>query len=212
MRPLTAIERDALGEVCNIGVSQAAKQLSLLLNDEVVITVPEVKLADANKLPEVLSLQSTDKVSCVKQGLSGELAGSAVLMFHDDESKALLSSLIGNIQVLAGVDTREFEYEAVMEIGNIIISACLSAISNFLHQDISFTVPTFFESEASGLYAGISSDNREKSQTVVVINTNMKAYKRDVSGTLLITFTVPSIEYLTNKLAELVGGVGLEDV
>ncbi|MDF1654275.1 MAG: chemotaxis protein CheC [Coxiellaceae bacterium] len=207
MRPLTAMERDALSEVCNIGVSQAAKQLSLLLNDEVVITVPEVQLADINKLPEVLGLENDEKISCVRQMLSGELSGSALLLFHNDESRALVASLVGSIQTLAGVDTSKFEYEAVTEIGNIIISACLCAMSNFLNQDISFTVPTFFESDAGRLCSGISNTNGKEYKTIIVINTEMRAYKRDVGGTLLITFTVPSMDYVTDKLAQLLGGV-----
>ncbi|MDF1761529.1 MAG: chemotaxis protein CheC [Coxiellaceae bacterium] len=206
MRPLTAMERDALSEVCNIGVSQAAKQLSILLNDEVVITIPKVELADVEKLPELLKIQPDETVSCVKQMLQGDLSGSALLMFHSEESKALVSSLVGSIRTLSGVEAHNFEQEAVTEVGNIIISACLCAISNFLNQDIGFTVPTFFESDARGLAHGVSSDNGQTYNTVIVMNTEMKAYKRDVAGTLLISFTVPSMEYMTDKLAQLLSG------
>lgn len=208
MRALTAMERDALIEVCNIGVSQAAKQLSILLNDEVVINVPDVIVVDLVKLPDVLGLESEEIVTCVKQRLSGELSGSASLLFHNKESRALVSSLIGSVNLLSGIDVREFEHEAVMEIGNIIMSACLSAIGNFLGQDISFNVPTFYEARTVDLCQGLSADAANNSETVIVINTDMRAIKRDVSGLLLITFTVPSLEFVTRKLAELVGGIG----
>ncbi len=207
MRPLTAMERDALGEVCNIGVSQAAKQLSLLLNDEVVITVPEVQMADVRNLHEVLCVDKDEKISCVKQMLAGDLSGSALLMFHNEESKALVSSLVESVKSLSGVEAQEFETEAVTEIGNIIISSCLCAMSNFLKQDMGFTAPTFFESDAEDLSNGIALNNGREYEVVIVINTEMKAYKRDVAGTLLITFTVPSMEYMTDKLAQLLGGI-----
>ncbi|MDF1795066.1 MAG: chemotaxis protein CheC [Coxiellaceae bacterium] len=209
MRPLTAMERDALIEVCNIGVSQAAKQLSILLNDEVVITVPEVQLSDVDGLAKALNVEKDEKVSCVKQQLKGDLAGSALLMFHNDESKALVSSLVGSTQMLGDLSSREFEHEAVMEIGNIIISACFSAIGNFLHQDISFTVPTYFEADAEGLSKGVDVEGDTEYKAVIVIDTTLNAYRREVSGALLISFTVPSMEHVTNKLAELVGGIGL---
>lgn len=211
MRTLTLMERDALIEVCNVGVSQAAKQLSILLNDEVEISVPSVKVVDLPKLPEALSLTNDEIVSCVRQGLSGDMTGSASLLFHNEESRALVASLVGNVKSVSGIDLSEFEHEAVMEIGNIIMSSCLSAIGNFLGNEVGVNIPTFFQARVIDLCNGIGSEIDVENNTVIVITTKMKATKRNVAGLLLITFTVPSLDFITTKLAQLVGGLEAND-
>ncbi|PHQ79043.1 MAG: hypothetical protein COB66_07680 [Coxiella sp. (in: Bacteria)] len=206
MNNLTAAEEDALREICNIGVSQGARQLSILLGDEVIITVPSVDIIDVKNVNEDLGINEHTKVVAVSQHLHGSFDGTVSLMFHTQEGKSLVKNLIGNVHVISGVDIRDLEHEALVEIGNIIISSCMSAIANFLGEEISFGVPFFRETSLHQLLTATENDELTNKQlgSALIIKTTLQASKSDVSGALVMAFTMASADHLIVKVDDLV--------
>ena len=68
MQLMTPAQHDALSEIANIGASRSAKQLSLLLDDEIYLSVPEVAIVSVAELPGAIGVAVTDDVACVYQG------------------------------------------------------------------------------------------------------------------------------------------------
>lgn len=208
---LTPEQQDALLEICNIGSSQAAKQLSVLLSDEVEISIPKVEVIPLEGLAEKMQIAETDPISCVYQNVSGGVDGRAIMLFHNEASRLLVNALIGCIKPVGNIDMRDYEHEAMVEIGNIIISACLSSIADVLSNKLSFNVPNFVESTYKQLMEdtyGKHMDSGEKHFTLLM-NTKMHAVERDVDGTLLIMFTLASFEMLLKEVDKLISNLGV---
>ncbi len=209
MTALTEAQADALLEVCNIGVSQAARQLSSLLNEEVIITVPEVSIISTESIYKKIGLSGNDDIPCISQNLYGDFEGTANLIFHTNEGKSLVNSLIGSLNVISGIDMRDLEHEALVEIGNIIISSCMSAIANFLNEEISFTIPYFREANKKKIINShystqLNDEDSDYNESALVIATTLKTAKSEVSGSIIITLSVKSATLLVDKVNNIV--------
>jgi len=204
---LTSIEQDALIEICNIGVSQAARQLSSILQDEIQISVPEVSVVDYHSLADTLNLEADSKVSCVTQQLTGSLRGQATLLFHNTESHYLINALLGHVSQVSSIKPNDFDHEAVSEVGNIIISACISAISNLLSEKVGFSMPSYQEGEAMAVFQQACQQEGDDVMVTIVVSTLLKAAKRDVNGMLILAFTLPSVDVLVEGIQNMLRGV-----
>lgn len=192
---LTDAQSDALIEIANIGVSKAATQLSSLLNDAIELNVPEIELIDISKLPEKL-VDAVGHMVVVHQGLGGFMVGKAYLVFHTEESEAIVKVLLGSLQSTKDMDLRVYEYEAMMEIGNIIISTCISTLANMLDEDISLSVPGYTEKNKMDFVE----EEGGKDCQVMIMKTVLNASRRSITGTLVIILTMLSAETLIKSV------------
>ena len=103
---LTDQQSDALIEIANIGMSQAAKRLSNVLNDEVELSIPKVIIVNNEDFCRRFDVKNNEKVLNVYQSMTGNIHGKVHLIFHNDESKALAVVLVGTIDDISGVDLR----------------------------------------------------------------------------------------------------------
>ncbi|MBM4055702.1 MAG: hypothetical protein FJ264_13780 [Planctomycetes bacterium] len=193
---LTESQLDTLKEISNIGVSRAATQLSTLLNDEIVMRVPEIYFLPVDEA--VRLMPEYENVSVVYQDLKGDFSGRAHLVFHNDESRLLVHALIGTAFTQGSEDMRRlYETETMMEIGNIVISTCISTFANLLKNEIVLTTPTYTELHVSKLF-----DRWPEDTVSMIIETTLCASKRDVTGTLLIMLTIGSAKNLLIRIAD----------
>ena len=207
MITLTESQNDALTEVCNIGMSKAAKQLSILLKDEIDMHVPHVEIIPAELAADQLGIKKDQRVICVQQSIDGALGGEALLFFHDEDSASLINSLLGDLANYAPItEKREFEHEAMMEIGNIIISACLGTLANFLKEEIILSVPRYSENTAESIISiNIAElESPDKKTALMAITTILEASNRDVTGTLIIMYTLKSIQHLIALIDDMI--------
>ena len=83
----STLELDALNEMANVGMCRAATQLSALLDDVIDVSVPEVKIAPISEFMQASGADEKDRAAIVTQSVSGYIDGSALLMFHDEDSR-----------------------------------------------------------------------------------------------------------------------------
>ncbi|MDP2809066.1 MAG: chemotaxis protein CheC [Rhodocyclaceae bacterium] len=184
---LTPAECDATVELANIGISRAARQLSVLLDDEIRIQVPGAALFynPADAIAE-LSQGAGGDIACVYQRLSGDLTGRVALLLPSRDGQALFHSLIGQGGApLQGVDLRALEHEAMTEIGNIIISSCISAMADMLRSRITISVPRYAEASIEALIE----DEAGEGRAALVLHARLKAVRRDVEGVIVLMFS-----------------------
>lgn len=201
------LERDALRELVNVGLSRAAAQLSMLLNDQIHITVPEVQVVEPEQVAQVLKLDEEISVAAVWQKLTGYMEGTAMLMFPSEDSRVLVHSLVGQAMEGSGeVDLRAIEYEAMMEIGNIIITSGMVAIADMLGQEITMSLPDYMEAKLSEVMAQRSKANAGQQMQVIIIFTQLYAERRKIEGRMVLMMTVPSAKDLFARLDEMLDG------
>lgn len=201
MQLMTPAQHDALSEIANIGASRAAKQLSLLLDDEIHLSVPEVVIVSVAELPGAIGVAVTDDVACVYQDMSGCLTGKARLIFHTHESRVLVQMLVGSVPVLSGISMQIYEHEAMKELGNIIISVCISTMTDMLGKETRLAIPMYCE----GVFEEIIEEDSSNAG-VLVMKTVLTAGRRGISGALIVTLSLPDIIDLLKSLDNFLAG------
>lgn len=201
MQLMTPAQHDALSEIANIGASRSAKQLSMLLDDEIYLSVPEVAIVSVSELPGAIGVAVTDDVACVYQDMSGCLTGKARLIFHTHESRMLVQMLVGSVPVLSGISMQIYEHEAMKELGNIIISVCISTMTDMLGKETRLAIPIYCE----GVFEEIIEEDSSNAG-VLVMKTVLTAGRRGISGALIVTLSLPDIIDLLKSLDNFLAG------
>ncbi len=198
---LSEMQIDALKEIMNIGVSKSATQLSALLNDEIRMEVPDVNILTPAEVNSALfmnnALSANGDESIVYQELTGMLEGRAYLLFRGEDSKFLSQAVLGNAFANSGEKLQFYEQEAVMEIGNIIISSCIASIANILKDKITLSTPFYTEDSLPQILSKMAHND----MTVLVVRTALCASKRDIAGTLVIVITSDMVSSVISKLS-----------
>jgi chemotaxis protein CheC len=78
---LNALELDALTEIFNHGVGQAAHALSELAGEEVQLSVPHVQEVAKRVITDRMTAQGGNRICAVRQGFTGLINTEALLMF-----------------------------------------------------------------------------------------------------------------------------------
>ena len=200
MITLTEAQQDALIEICNVGMTKSAKQLSVLLNSHIVITIPEINMFDAKTVYQNNLFPVNNILSYVYQEMSADMLGRAVLVFQRSHATLLTRSLIFNAPQLSEQEIRACEQEAMLEIGNIIISSCMCAIVNMLSCKITLGFPKYGEDNIGRLIKMQLNDVNSLSSEIILIETKLETFGQDISGKLLLILTLNSTLHLFEKL------------
>lgn len=210
MITLSDDQQDALIEICNIGMSKAAKQLSTLLGSSIDISIPKVVLSTIDSISEGVQFEPGRELAYVYQDLSDTVDGRALLIFRRDQTKMLTQSIIGNVPNLSEEEIRACEHEAMIEIGNIIVSACISAISNMLSTPIRLNVPDYKEDSIEKLiaeHASAVNNHSSNKSGAIVIATHLETKNEHISASLVFILTEESILKVIELLQAMIGDI-----
>jgi chemotaxis protein CheC len=140
VRDLKALQLDALREVANIGAGHAATALSQMTNRTIMISVPEVNVRPLEDVAELFG--SADAViAAVLMHMMGDLTGRTLLMFPEPSARTLSDILFRR----APGTTEGFgpmEQSGLKEVGNILVSAYMTALSDFMGMMLVPSVPS----------------------------------------------------------------------
>ena len=199
------LEEDVLLEVCNIGMSKAAKQLSVLLNGPVLLENPSIELLPLTDIKTYSFSHSADVMSMVHQRLENDLDGHALLVFKREHTQLLLEQVMGEVPNLSEVEMRTCEQEAMLEIGNIVISSCITAMVDMLTQKVGLSVPHYYEGTFKTLLVNQKPFLDKQSSVVMVLSTTMSTKLGTFSGRLMLFVSSSSIEAILKSIDEKMG-------
>lgn len=129
--------KSALLETFNIGASRAADALSEMLGHPVTIEVPQLEITSLKNLPEKVG---EDIKVAVYVGLGNEFSGHAFFIMDFDDATRLFDLMMMQ-EPGTTTEIDEMVQSAIMEMGNILISAYANALSEFLGLTIEQTPP-----------------------------------------------------------------------
>ena len=196
MIALSDLQLDALTEVFNVGAGQAAASLSEIVGDEVLLSVPRIQFFDRTDVnAEMLSLQG-GRLGAVRQKFGGPFSLDATLLFREEKALEIVQEMLGS-QVNVE-DLVDFEHEAMCELGNVILNACLSAIADMLGVGLSSTLPEYSVDGADTVIGKLMSD--ESQPMVLVLHIDLTIEKRDTQGYLVFLLSSSSLEGLIAAL------------
>jgi chemotaxis protein CheC len=205
MRPdatdLTEIEQDALAEIANLGVSRAANSLRQMVGEEVLLSVPAVKIVKRQAASKLVERDNTKRLVAVQQSFEGPFAGRALLIFPESQSLELVRSIVGD--ELSLEDVIDLEQEALAETGNIILNGCLATIANMLHRTMRMSLPSVVRGDGAALFgSGVSGE-----QFVLFLYIDFNIKKRNVRGFIALIMDLPSIAALREIVNDYVNNV-----
>jgi chemotaxis protein CheC len=129
VRTLKALQLDALREVANIGAGHAATALSQMINSTIMISVPTINVSRLEEVPPQVSAPE-EPVAAVLMHMLGDLTGRTLLVFPRPTAIRLAQLLLHRSD--HGDDFSEMEQSAIKEAGNILSSAYMNALSDFM--------------------------------------------------------------------------------
>nr|WP_315183378.1 chemotaxis protein CheC [uncultured Albidiferax sp.] len=196
MKTLSDLQLDALTEVFNVGAGQAAASLSEIVGDEVLLSVPRIQFFDRTDVnAEMLSLDG-GRLGAVRQKFGGPFSLDATLLFREEKALEIVQEMLGS--QVSVEDLVDFEHEAMCELGNVILNACLSAIADMLGVGLSSTLPEYSVDGADTVIGKLMSD--ESQPMVLVLHIDLTIEKRDTQGYLVFLLSSNSLEGLVAAL------------
>lgn len=194
MITLTELENDTISELINIGVGRAASSLSEMVDQPVELTVPRIAFVERFSDTD-FARSPTEVVSAVSQTFDGPFAGEAMLVFPEERSLELVRSLL-KVDVPLDALT-DLEQEALMEVGNIILNACLGSISNVLGEPINCSMPSFRKRESRTLLDGAETSAGQGNMPILMIlHVQFMLRQNDIDGYVLFVMDLDSIQML----------------
>lgn len=195
---LTELQLDALTELVNLGVSNAAGSLGEMVHEEVALSVPRVSVLTRDQAITNLVERGAKQLVAVHQDFEGDIHGRAFLIFPEAKSMELVRALVG--PDLSLEDIVELEQEALAETGNVILNSCLSTMANVLHRSVRISLPEVVHGESTEFLRLTAGDNSH--DTVLLIYINFAVQQRDIQGFLALLLDVPALAMLQKLLAE----------
>lgn len=197
MSILSEIERDALTEIFNVGAGRAAQSLSEIVGDEVRLTVPSVEVLRTDAINEQVLPRIPGRFATVSQDFHGPFDAEAVLLFTEERALSIVRDMMGSQMSLDQL--AEFEREAMCELGNIILNACLSAMADMLEITLNSSLPQYVVSspeEISARLTNVQSDERY----VLVLHIDLVIEKHQTDGHLIFLLSSTSLHALVEHV------------
>jgi len=195
---MNVIDTDALTELFNIGLHRAAASLSELTHQRVQVDLPRLWVCPLKELKPTLATLVSGELATVHQIFGGAVGGDAVLVLEYDKA-ALLASVMTEGQVASGGQIDTSAREVLSEVGNIVLSACLSAFGNILKVAVSFSVPRIHIDSLDGLMRSLIIETDEV-QYALVATTRFNLSQQEVGGYLMVVIGLTSLNRINEVL------------
>lgn len=186
---LTELELDALTELVNLGVSNAALSLREMVKEEVVLSVPKVSVVSHAEAVAILGEQEVRRLVAVQQDFEGDINGRALLIFPEANSLELVRAVVGD--ALSLDDIAEIEYEALAETGNVLLNGCLATIANHLQRTLRISLPEVIHGEGADFFHPTA--RHEVGDSVLFIYINFTVQRSDIQGYIAMLLDMPSL-------------------
>lgn len=187
---------DAYREMANVAMGQAGESLAFLLGEFIDLPIPNVNLISHSELQMALTdIQLNESVSAVSQGfISAGINGEALVIFNDSN----FSNMVKLLKYTDNNSTSSLELEALMDVSNILIGACLRALSEQLHAVFSPNHPIILGRHCD--LDEILKNTAHKTEDMLAIEIAYSIKSQDINFDLLLLFPDNVIDLVFDKL------------
>lgn len=195
---LTADRMDAMQELINIGVGRAASVLNEMIDAQIGLQVPYIKIKSVWELQRELEIQLGDKrVAAVLQDFYGPFSGIAELVFPTDSASNLAAMLTG--EELGNPDLDGVRISTLSEVGNILINCIIGSIGNLVNQTLFYELPAYLEDTVENL---LNYKDNGTYKTMLLAQTQFAIEQHHILGDIILIFEVNSFDFLMSAIAE----------
>lgn len=198
LEQLDEMHIDVLKEIGNIGAGNAATSLSQMLNSEVDMTVPSVRILDINAAANALGGPENAVIGILAK-LYGDIEGIMMFIIEQDFAKAVLTSLLG-VQDVSCDHLTEMELSAISELGNIMISAYAGSISTLSQLNMKASVPAVSVDMVGAILSVPAIEMSSVSDKIIFIQDDFLSENRNVTANMMLVPSMDSLSRLMQKL------------
>lgn len=137
----TEEQRDALQEIANLAMGQAATRLARLLDSFIELSVPRVRVVRAEDAAQTLREMTgiDESVTAVRQGFRSDIKGEALVICRSS-GVGQLCALVNDPYVHSAYDSVS-QTELMFDVANVLTGACVSCILNQFDRTPIFSAP-----------------------------------------------------------------------
>jgi chemotaxis protein CheC len=198
---LTEEEIEILQEIMNISFGQSAADLADVIDTHVVLSIPYINILEVPELPDYIRSHVKDykNINIVEQKFWGKFRGDALLIFSSGAGKELMSMLKTESNSVVDSDPFDIlERETLMEVGNILIGACVGKLSELLKDVVTYTPPKVIVEK--DYREAITNGHYDEDKTAIILKTDFRFNEGDVSGFLFLVTSNDSVRWLKEAL------------
>jgi chemotaxis protein CheC len=167
---ISEMELDVLKELGNIGAGHAATSLSQLLDKDVNIAVPKVRVVEIKNISEEFTNDIVAGVFIALQDLEENKSAYLYIMFPEASSKKIATDLFG---------LEEFDDEmyasTIMEVGNILSSSFCDASADFMDIILLPSPPNFAVDVPTAVIDAVVSQMATRSDHIIIFETSLSS-------------------------------------
>ena len=194
---VTQFQLDALREIGNIGSGHAATALSNLFQRRIDMSVPEVWVVPFEQVAAIVGhLDTPQAVIYVK--VEGEASGKAVFLFPVESAEIVVQALFGSNE-FRDLYTDEMAQSALKEVGNILVSSFIVALSQLSGIPLQPSVPALAVDMIGASLDAIFLEEGTMEDTVLFIDTQLSGIPQ-IEGQFIFLPDEGSLEKLLGAL------------
>jgi chemotaxis protein CheC len=196
-------EIDVLQEVMNMAFGSAAADLAEAIDIHVVLSVPTIKVLPVAELVGHIrnEIKRYERISIVEQDFLAKFKGLALLILPSGLGRSLFAVLGEDMESSFESDPIDaLERETLMEIGNILVGACVSKVAELLGDVVIYSPPRVVVENFP--YEAISEDLFDPGKLAITLQTVFHFNTQDISGFLFLVCNQESINWLRKALGE----------
>lgn len=195
---MNLLEMDVIKEIGSIGTGNAATALSSVLSQEVKMTIPAVHILGYNEALHKLG-EPEEIVAAVLKKMSGEINGIMLFILKLDFINVVLETLL-NRTVDDYSKLTVIEMSAMEEIGNIIISSYINALSTLTGVEIQLSVPDIAVNMLGGILSVPMVEFGYETDKLMIINGKFIVGGKVLNSDILMLPDIQSLNFLMEKL------------
>ena len=161
-----AMQLDVLREISNIGAGNAATSLSSLLGKSVDMSVSRVAPMPFNEIVEYVG-GAERMILTVFVRIEGGISGNILFTMNLPDARALVRHMTG---VVKEEGFSEMGLSVLHKVGNIVIGAYITALSDFLGFELQPSVPSLAMDMAGAILAFSLSEIGRSGDTAIVMD------------------------------------------
>ena len=175
---LSAVQADAIQELGNIGAAHAATTLSQMLGSTIEMSVPAIKVVDLSQLGQYMGEESAAMVAFE---LQGDIPHGGYILFYITRESAvrMTNTMLGLTEINRPLS--EMDESALLEVGNIMVSAFLDATAELLGFVMLPSPPSLSIDMAHAAMQSLIAQMQEETDEVLLFSTELvfEEYKVD---------------------------------
>jgi chemotaxis protein CheC len=200
LNALTEIELDALAEIFNIGAGRSALSLSELIGEEVHLSVPSIRIINPNSDCSALVVLGSGRFGAVSQQFTGPLQATGTLVLTEQHVLEIVHNMMGS--QASSEQLVELEHEAMCELGNIVLYACLTGMADMLGIALEGSLPDYHVVFSDELLLPF---NQPVTQSVLLMSIDLLIEKHHEQKKLILALKVSSLSNLSEHIKRFIG-------